>query len=197
MTVRLEIGVFPVSTEHRAAPDHRPVCTLMPADASWIDDRTPLRDKMRVKANRYGRIRRRMVITIDGANRHLDNIDVMDALFGGRPSPFRVPLRARSASIHYIETPTDLFSPRGPATSVSRRCSSFPSLSPWTVAVSESVLYFNPSARHPLLPGMDAMTRHHAVERNIVLERGAPIHTVLDLPQRWPSAARRLVTCVG
>jgi hypothetical protein len=79
---RLEIGVIPVSPQKRGHAEHRPLGMHGPSEAAWVDHHTPIKEKIRHKANYYGQLRRPFVIAINVASGHADNIDVMQALFG-------------------------------------------------------------------------------------------------------------------
>jgi hypothetical protein len=78
----LEISAIPVSPERRGDPNHRPLGVLGPGEAYSVDDRTPIRNKVRSKAAHYGRLRRPLLIAVNALGRHVEHIDAMQALFG-------------------------------------------------------------------------------------------------------------------
>jgi hypothetical protein len=159
----------------------------MPSEASMIDDRTPLRDKVRAKANRYGRIRRALLIAVNAAGRHLDKIDIMEALFGkeaftlprSESGDFGEPVMTRIPDGAWV-------GPRGPRNTRVSGVLIVSSLLPWTVAVSQPVLYLNPWAKYPLIPGLERLETHRPVGDKMIGTAGEPTHEILELPERWP-----------
>jgi hypothetical protein len=54
---RLVITLIPVSAVNRASPTHRPVGVTGSGEARIVDYWTPIRDAVKAKASRYGRLR--------------------------------------------------------------------------------------------------------------------------------------------
>jgi hypothetical protein len=167
-----------------------PVGALIPGEASMVDDRTPIRDRIRSKANRYGRIRSPMLVAINAKGRHLDKFDVMDALFGR--DAVRVPSSAHGelGEPQMTRIPDGVW--RGPTGPRNTRVSGvliLSSLLPWTAAVTQPALYLNPWARYPLGDAFQELEIHRPVRGEMVPTAGRPIGAILGLPEGWPSAS--------
>lgn len=183
----IRVSVYPVSPEHRNDPNHRPVGIIGPAGASWVDDWTPIRDKIRSKARRYGRIRRPLVIAINAAGRDVDHIDAMQALFGGEAYQFPVGPGADGCEPVLVRQRNGAWAgPRGP---INRRVSAaiiVSSLLPWTVTRAEPSLYHNPWARYRLDDSLNCLNTYRPSADKMVKQEGRPIHELLELPPLWP-----------
>jgi len=183
----LEIAFFPVSPEHRGATQHRPVGVLMPSEASMVDDRTPLRDKIRSKANRYGKLRRPMIVAVNVMGRPLDKTDVMEALFG--KEAFRFP-RLENGDLgepQMSRVEDGAWSgPHGPHNTRVSGVLVLSSLLPWTVTVHPPTLYLNPWACNPLGAMLTGLETHRPIANRMEQVAGLPIHSILELPNRWP-----------
>lgn len=184
----IRISIIHVSSTGHGAIEHRPVAAISPAPR-WVDDRTPIRNKIRDKANCYGRIRRPLIIAINAAGRQLDNVDVMEALFGQENFTFTVddngrpgePVMSRQGNGVWV-------GPRGPQ---NRRVSAVlvvSSLLPWTVTadVHAPVLYLNPWARYPIGSQLTRISTYVPDESGGDSRAGEALHDVLRLPERWP-----------
>lgn len=183
----IRVSVLPVSGGKRGSPDHRPVGITGAGAARIVDDRTPIRDKIRAKARKYGAVRQPMIIAVNAAGRHLDKIDIMEALFGRET--FTMPRGPEGELLEPVMTrqPNGVWNgPRGPQ---NRRVSAVllvSSLVPWTVAVHEPVLYRNPWARYPLAEAILPLETYGPVEDQMLPAAGRPAHELLKLPERWP-----------
>jgi hypothetical protein len=79
---RIDILPFPKSPASRGKPGIRPLGMRGPAEASWIDDSTALREAVVAKAAHYGDLGCPFVVAVNAVNQHLDMTDAMEALFG-------------------------------------------------------------------------------------------------------------------
>ena len=184
---RLRLSAIPVGPQHRADSQHMPVGILCPGEAYWVDDRTPLREKVREKASRYGRLRRPLIVAVNAANTHLRHEVVMEALFGSEALRLRwdtggellEPEPERRADGAWI-------GPRGPRHRTVSAVLIVSSLLPWSVAACELVVYHNPWARYPI--GVEALPFAQFVpEGNRLVGRaGKVVREILDLPASWP-----------
>jgi len=184
----IEISVIPVSPARRGAINHRRVGLIGPV-GGWIDDRTPIRDKIRLKANRYGHIRRPLVIAINAAGRHLDNIDIMEALFGRETFTFPGDQHGRSGEpVMTRQRDGAWVGPGGPH---NRRVSAVlivSSLLPWTLTADAHApaIYLNPWARYPITSQLSRINAYLPKDGRMELRRGDAMHNLLRLPEHWP-----------
>jgi len=80
---KLRIRVVPKSPAFRddSDPDSRAI-GMISAGVRWIDSRSGIRDAIRRKATRYGRLRRPLVVAVNAPDQSLGLTDVMEALLG-------------------------------------------------------------------------------------------------------------------
>jgi len=183
---RLEIGVLPVSPQKRGHPEHRPLGLYGPGEVRLVDNRTPLRDKLCQKAGHYGRLRRPLLIAINAAGRHLDGIDVTEALFGKESWAFS-PLADELNEPVFRRVPNGaLFGPKGPRNRNVSAALFVSSLLPWTVASAQPVTYHNPWARYTVDPLPEGLAQFRSDGHLMVASGGRAVHQVLGLPEGWP-----------
>lgn len=183
---RLEIGVIPVSPEHRGDPGHRPLGVHGPGEGAWVDHRTPIRDKIRQKAHHYGELRRPLMLAINDAGGHADSTDVMEALFGTERWMFSPLTRPPNRPI-VRRAPDGAWN--GPTGHHNRRVSAVflvSALLPWTVATVVPVIYCNPWARYPVEGLPESIVQLRLLDQQMVCRGGWPVHKLLGLPQGWP-----------
>jgi hypothetical protein len=184
------VSAIPVSLDRRDAPDHRPVGVIGALGASWVDHHTPIRDAVRKKARKYGRLRRPLLIAVNAVDMYPEKIDIMQALFGteqyvirGGPGwPKSEPEFSRKRDGAFI-------APRGPINTRVSAVMIVSSLLPWTVAVHPPVVYHNPWARYPIGADLLPLTAHRPQANEMVETPGQPIEEILQIPARWPFMA--------
>jgi hypothetical protein len=184
---RLRISVIPVIPQYRTDSPHVPVGILGPGEAYWVDDRTPVRDKIRAKASRYGQLRRPLIVAINAANTHLRHEVVMEALFGNEMVSLRwdaggqplEPAFDRHANGAWI-------GPRGPRHRTVSAVLIVSSLLPWSVAAREPVVYHNPWARYPIRAEALPFAQFLPEGNRVVEQAGKAVREILDLPAMWP-----------
>jgi hypothetical protein len=185
----LEIALMPVSEKKRGDTAHRPVGMQGPGEAYYVDDKTPIRDKISYKAKRYGRLRRPLMIAVNVMRPHVDDLDVKDALFGcedyitswadGRVIRSGTFLRPDGVWL-------------GPEGIQYRRVSAVlvvSSLQPWSVAARQPVIYHNPWARYPIASRFTQMPSYVVAGGKLIRREGCPAHSILGLPGGWPMSA--------
>jgi hypothetical protein len=160
---------------------------MQPGEASFIDDRTPIRRALDAKARRYGNeLGRPFVIALGVVRAFADDTDMVDALFGDDIFIFD-PLTGVGKS---ARRPNGLLmGPKGPR---ARRVSAilvggYPA--PWLSAKTDLKLWKNPWATFPL--HCDTSGAATIIERN---DNGSLIATagtvstgeLLGLPHDWP-----------
>ena len=183
---RLEIGVIPVSPQKRGHAEHRPLGIHGPSEGAWVDHHTPIKDKIRHKANHYGQLRRPLVVAINVASGHADNIDVMQALFGRECWTFSSPSDEPSEPTFGRVLDGALVGPKGPQNRNVSAVLLVPALRPWTVATTEPMIYKNPWARNPTDSLPQSIVQFRSEGERMVPTGGSPAHKIFDLPQGWP-----------
>jgi hypothetical protein len=183
---RLEISLIPVSPERRGQTEHRPLGMHGPAEGALVDYHTPIRDKISHKANYYGRLRRPLVVAINVASGHADNIDVMQALFGTERWTYPT-LSGVLGEPRFGRALDGVFvGPKGPRNRNVSAVLLVSALLPWTVATSEPVIYQNPWARNPTESLPESIIQFRPDRQRMVPGGGSPVHKILNLKQGWP-----------
>jgi len=187
---RLTIGVIPVDPQRRGHPGHRPLGMYGPGNMELVDHHTPIRDKIRRKAHRYGQLRHPLILAINDAGGHADRIDVMEALVGTECWMFS-PLSGRPNEPTFRRAPDGaLVGPTGPRNRNVSAVFLVSALLPWTVATVEPVIYCNPWARHPVEDLPESIAQFQVDGQQMVPRGGCPMHKVLGLPKGWPHPDR-------
>ncbi len=183
---RLEIGVIPVSPQKRGHPEHRPLGIHGPGEAAWVDHHTSIRDRIVHKANYYGHLHRPLIVAINVASGHADNIDVMQALFGTERWTFST-LSDEPSEPEFDRAPDGVFKgPKGPHNRNVSAVLVVSALLPWTVVTAEPVIYQNPWARNPTDSLPESIIQFWPEGQRMVPRGGSPVHKILNLPQGWP-----------
>lgn len=185
--MRIEFFPIPKSPASRGKPGIRPLGMHGPGEASWVDDVSALRSAVARKATKYGELNRPYVIAVNAIDQHLDEIDIMEALFGSETFVFRTndgsePL----AEPEMIRKPDGVWrGPKGSNTRVSAVAVAS-SLLPWTVHVSTPAVYHNPWARFPSLNALKELPHAVPVENRLVTVPGDSFAVLAGLPAEWP-----------
>jgi len=124
------------------------VVGLTGGDASWIDDRTPIRKALDQKAHQYGdELARPFVIALGLVRPVADDTDVMDALFGSEVYAFDPSTGAGKS----LRRPDGLWmGPNGPRSVRVSAVLVGSFVAPWVSAQTELKLWKNPWATFPL-----------------------------------------------
>jgi len=196
---RLDIQVLPVRGDARGNRDHRPVGMTGPGEAQWANHWVSLRDAIRKKATRYGRLRQPYVIAVNAADQHLDMIHIMEALFGQETFVFRRHPDPARRKGEFVRRPNGAWiSARGPINTRVSAVLVVSSLLPWTVGVHQPGVYYNPWARYPLVGAFPSLTGYVPEEDHMKRVDGPPIREVFGLSEGWPrglvSASQGAVT---
>jgi hypothetical protein len=160
---------------------------LMGGDASWIDDRTPIRKALDQKSHRYGNeLDRPFVVALGVLRAFADDTDVMDALFGNEVYLFDPSTGVGNST----RRPDGLL--RGPDGPRSRRLSAVlvgAYVAPWLSAATDLKLWKNPWATFPLDCGAGGVAT--IIEPKDDGSLAATVATMstgelLGLPPEWP-----------
>lgn len=185
--MRIEFFAIPKSPASRGKPGIRPLGMHGPGEAFWVDDVSALRSAVARKASRYGALDRPYVIAVNAIDQRLDDIDIMEALFGretfvlqkndGDQRPVKPQLVRK---LDGVWRGTQGSNTRVSAVAVAS------SLLPWTIRVSTPVLYHNPWARFPSLNALKELPHARPVENRLVKVPGNSFATLAGLSPHWP-----------
>ena len=160
---------------------------IMGGDASWIDDRTPIRKALDQKAHRYGsEFGRPFVVALGLLRPFADDTDMMDALFGSAVYLFD-PSTGAGNSARRLDGL--LIGSNGPR---SRRLSAVlvgSYVAPWLSAQTELKLWKNPWAAFPLdCDAGGVVTIIEPKDDGSLSGTDATVSTgkLLGLPPDWP-----------
>lgn len=183
----VEYSPLPKSREARGDLTIRPLGMHGPGSARWVDDSVALRDAVIKKATRYGDLEAPYIIAVNAVNQHLDQEDIMDALFGkethsipvGPHGQFGEAVRGRRLDGAWT-------SASGP---INRRVSAVlvgSSIIPWSVGAYSPAMFHNPWAH---VPCTDALRELHAllpVGDEMQARLGRCFSELVGLPDGWP-----------
>lgn len=184
---RLVISVLPVTEANRGSVGNRPVGIIGPGEVRTVNHWSALRDAIKAKATRYGRLRQPYVIAVNAVDDRAQMIDAMQALFGqevmvidrdhsGRPGKARMSRKGNGAWL-------------GPAGPINRRVSAvlvIGQLLPWTAGMRRPVVYHNPWARYPLQGAFPWLDNHVPSSHKMVRKAARGGRNLIGLPANWP-----------
>ena len=184
---RIQFTAFPRSLTKRDQPVGEVVGAIVGA-GGWLSTWQTVRDALLAKASRYGRLDAPFVIAVNANVVDLDDIDVMEALFGKEQfivdphQPERQPTMERSLNGFW----------RGPSGPRYTRVGGVligSDAKPWTYGVRSLTLYENPWAKAKVKGAITALPRK--VARNGQMEAVSGLHPrdVLQLPASYPGVS--------
>ena len=152
-------------------------------EAMLVDPRTPLRDALVGKANRYGDLGLPFIVAANAKSEHLDQIDVMEALFGKE----QLVMTHRGDPGRLTRKPDGAWtSGRGPRNKRVSAALVAPGIVPWSVAAYTPQLYLNPWASHSAVSLLTELPRMVPVEARMVSQPGRSARELFVLPDGWP-----------
>jgi hypothetical protein len=154
-------------------------------EARWLNTWKRLRDTLSGKGKHYGELDLPLVIAVNSTTFHLDNIDVMQALFG--QEEYIVDLDDREEEPIMRRRRNGLW--LGPAGKQYRRISAVLigyDVKPWTFGVRSLTLYKNPWASRSVQGALDAFPLYKLQDNKMELLAGMKLQSVLDLPRYYP-----------
>jgi hypothetical protein len=152
--------------------------------AQFINVWEPIRNAVKSKGKRYGKLPCPLLICINVDGMVVDRIDEMQALFGEEEYIFyvgdpREPEMRRRPNGAWV-------GPKGPQYKRVSGVWIFDTLNPWNVVSRKNCVYFNPWADKPL-PDLFLMVNHAKLQDcKMEWNEGQPIDELLNLPSDWP-----------
>ncbi len=158
---------------------------VLDGGAGFIDAWTPIRDAIKFKGSKYGKLDKPLLVAVNFGSFHLEQIDEMQALYGQEQFVFAVGEPDRDP--RFERAPNGAW--RGRAGAQSTRVSGawlFNDLTPYTLASRRHTIYFNPWAANPLPEVLKSMPHAVAQDGKVQWHLGATLQDVLALPEGWP-----------
>lgn len=180
---------IPRSPEKRAAPTDR-IIGAVNLGARSLNTWEVVRDSLVSKGKRYGDLGHPFIIAVNADVDHMDNIDVMEALFGQEQF---ISLTAPDSTEPHVERARNGFWYGRRGTQYSRVSGVLIGfdVKPWTYGVRELNLYLNPWARYPINGPILQMSRFVPVEDKMERQLGLHPAEVVSLPTCYPGVERR------
>ncbi len=181
-----EFQPIPIKEEARGRPGHRPVGS-MSAGAKMIDPRTPVRDAIMRKAERFKALNLPLIIAVNALDPFVDRDAVLEALFG------REAIRVRALELGSSEPEPfrildgALTTPSGPrytrVSGVLMACM----LNHWSIGSTADLrLYHSPYAVQRLTLELGRLPQAVPQDSKMTWVDGEAVGRVLGLPERWP-----------
>lgn len=158
---------------------------VLDGGAGSIDEWTPIRDAVKFKGSKYGKLDKPLLVAVNCGSFHLGQIDEMQALYGQEQFVFTVDESEKEPRFERV--PNGAW--RGKSGPRATRVSGawlFNDLTPYALASRRHTIYFNPWAKNPLPEVLKSMP--HAVAKNgkVQWHPGAALRDVLEFPEGWP-----------
>jgi hypothetical protein len=185
----LEYYAIPKSNESRGKDSVRPLGVRMHMP-KWVDTRTPIRDAIQKKSTKYGNLGKPYIIAVNSLALHLDNIDIMDALFGKESFVFTIDSDGSlvGSEPKAIRNPDGAwFGPEGPQNTRVSAVFIVWSLLPWSVAVRTPIIYHNPWSQFPCQEEMAKLKRAIPNCGHMETIEGLNAKDIFNLKADWPS----------
>jgi hypothetical protein len=182
---RIEFFAVPKSREKRGQPDIRPI-GFQSSEASCISTWQAIRDAVLKKGSKYGNLSAPLVVAVNVGRFDVDEIDIMQALFGQEKVVIRVGDRNAEPEMQR-ELNGVWTSPSGPRY---RRVSGVliaPDVHPWTIVTRSIRLYHNPWANYVITGPICSLPQAVPQDNEMKCVDGTHPRDVLSLPEGWPA----------
>lgn len=151
----------------------------------WIDSSDPIRSAIAFKGRKYGRLDAPLVVAVNVSNRHLDQSEEMEALFGDEQFTFSVsdpdaePRITRASNGAWCDG-------SGPKLTRVSAAWIFNNLSVYSLTRAKGTLYLHPWAEHPI--SSDLLKFGHAVgvDGQMTWAEGLLLGDAFGLSPNWP-----------
>lgn len=153
----------------------------------WIDTRTPIRNAISRKSTKYGNLDKPFIIAINSLAIHMDNEDIMGALFGQETYLISVDPSV-NCEPRMKRKPNGAW--HGPNGAQNTRVSAVmivAGILPWTVAVRTPILYHNPWAQFPCTEILAQLSRYIPKDDRMEAISGLKADQIYNLETKWPS----------
>lgn len=172
---------IPISKEHRGTSKN--LIGMRNLGCGAVDAWTPIRDKVKLKGSKYGKLNKPLIIAINHDSFNLNIIDEMQALYGqeqlviNHNQPNTKPRRCRKPNGTWIGK-------HGPQYTRVSAVWLFNNLEASSVATRTHTIHFNPMATYPVPESLKEMP--HTVNDQGQLIEGASLKSIFELDDNWP-----------
>lgn len=180
--VSIVITAFPLDAQLRGKANR--LLGAQSADAGWINPAGPIRNAVRVKGSKYGKLELPFVIAINFDGFVLDSTHEVDALYGDEV--FVVPVGGSFQSGGTRRKKNGAW--MGEGGPVYTRVSGvwiFDHLSPYSLNKSRGTLYFNPYASIPLTDSLKHFANAEVIDGRLRKQDGPTLGHVLGIEDDW------------
>jgi hypothetical protein len=182
----LSFRAFP-RPRHRLGEVNRQMICMHDGPFSWIDSRTPVRDRVKKKATRYGRLGIPYVFAVNVQDPFFDEIDIGEFLFGKEEIQFASD-SFEPGDHRFVRRPDGVWTDRSgiqntrlTAVLLGR------SVNPHSVATASLDLCVNPWSEHVEVPGhLTSLSRFTPNDGKYERAEGLSPRDVFSLPDGWP-----------
>jgi len=177
------VKVFAVLKQHGRGQPSRRILGMQLGEAKLVDSRTPLRNSLVAKATRYGELGVPFVVAANAKSQHLDDIDIMEALFGKE----QVVITRGQMDGRLTRKPDGAWTsgggPRNTRVSAALIASA---ILPWSVAAYTPQLYLNPWGAHSAVGQLRELPQIVPDGTRMVPRPGRSARELFGLPEGWP-----------
>jgi hypothetical protein len=179
----LRVRVFAVLKQRGRGQPSRRILSMQLGEAKLVDSRTPLRDSLVAKATRYGELGVPFVVAANAMSQHLDDIDIMEALFGKE----HVVITRGHIAGRLTRKPDGAWTsgggPRNTRVSAALIASA---ILPWSVGAYTPQLYLNPWAAYSAVGLLGDLSRIVPEGTRMTPRPGRSARELFGLPEGWP-----------
>lgn len=151
-----------------------------------VDARTPIRDAVRRKASRYGKIQRPYIVAVNAIGHFIDDIDIMEALFGKEIFSYSVSPELQM-SHQLTRRPDGVWTSQEGERNTRISCVLIGlNVFPYSVAVSELALYHNPWAQRRYNGLLSSLDEYLPQDARFEKKKGVYPRTIFQLNDSWP-----------
>jgi hypothetical protein len=184
---RVGLAAYPLGPKHRDYEHHRVVGSRV-YGMGEIDDLTPLRRKIRNKANHYGQLGKPFVLALLPLGTFVEDRDINHALLG--PMGYHYDTKLRQL-VGERQRDGAWMGPKGPINTRLSAVLTLVNLSPTSICAVQPTLWTNPWAAHPVTDlGPWRRIECHESGRTIEHPAIGTAAATLGLPERWPQVPR-------
>ena len=176
---RVEFKAIPINPERRGKGQR--TIGVQFDGARWANEWEPIRDAVRSKGGRYGKIEKQFIVAVNIDSGFLDRIDEMQALFGEEEYVIN------NATTDMRRAPNGAWNgPNGPQYTRVSGVWIFGGLNPWNIVTRKNTLYINPWAEFSLPVSLHKMNHAMITNEKMKWIEGEQLSTVLGLSEHWP-----------
>jgi len=182
----LEFFPIPKAKGARGKPGLRTLGMVGPAEPYRVDNRSALRGAVVKKATRYGELGKPYIVAVNAVNQHLDDLDIMSALFG-QESLMVQPIPDTPQAPRLERGPEGAWwRPQGPTNTRVSAAFVVSALTPWSIRACSSSIYHNPWAKYPCLEVFEELWTARSVVDEMKVMNGRSAADLFGLSDTWP-----------